>query len=144
MSTVFEMIIEGQIPGKFVWQDDRCVAIMTIEPVATGHVLIIPRAPIDKWTDLEPADLDHVMRVAQILGKAQEKAFGVPRTAVIIAGFEVPHTHVHVIPAVSEEQASLRGARKAEDADLDDAATKIREVLSGEGYGAQVASSLPE
>lgn len=138
MSTVFEMIIEGQIPGKFVWKDDRCVAIMTIEPVASGHVLVIPRAPIDKWTDLDPADLDRVMRVAQIIGRAQEEAFGVPRSAVVIAGFEVPHTHVHVIPAVTESQASLRGAKAASDEELNQAADKLRAVLREQGYGAEV------
>ena len=138
MSTVFEMIIEGQIPGKFVWKDDRCVAIMTIEPVAPGHVLVIPRAPISKWTELDPADLDRVMRVAQIIGRAQEDAFDVPRSVVVIAGFEVPHTHVHVIPAVTESQASLRGAKAASDEDLSQAADKLRAVLRKQGYEAEV------
>jgi histidine triad (HIT) family protein len=134
MSTVFEMIVDGQIPGRFVWADDTCVAILTIEPVAPGHVLVIPRQPVDKWTDLEPGVLDHVMRVAQIIGKAQEVTFSVPRTVVIIAGFEVPHTHVHVIPATSEGAASLKGARAADAVDLDEVAHALREVLRNEGH----------
>ncbi len=138
MSTVFELIIAGQIPGRFVWADDKCVAIMTIQPVAPGHVLVIPRAPIDKWTDLDPADLGHVMKVAQIIGQAQEEAFDVPRTAVVIAGFEVPHVHVHVIPALSEAQASLTGARDASSQELDEAANAVRSALKQQGHGANV------
>lgn len=138
MSTVFEMIINGEIPGRFVWADEECVVIMTIEPVATGHVLVIPRLPVSKWTQLEPETLYHVMRVGQIVGLAQEIAFDVPRAAVVIAGFEVPHVHVHVIPATSEDQASLRGARAATEAELDDAARRLREVLRDEGYSANV------
>lgn len=138
MSTVFEMIIAGEIPGRFVWADTVCVAIMTIEPVADGHVLVIPREPISKWTELEPEDLDHVMGVARTIALAQEIAFDVPRTTVIIAGFEVPHVHVHVIPATSEAQASLRGAHSAAPADLDRAARTLREELRAEGHSANV------
>mgnify|MGYP002737213792 CR=1 FL=1 len=141
MSTVFEMIIDGQIPGTFVWKDETCVAIMTIEPVAPGHVLVIPRAPISKWTDLPSSDLEHVMRVAQVIGQAQEVAFDVPRTAVVIAGFEVPHTHVHVIPAVSEAQASLGGARPASAEDLADAAQKLRTALVAAGFSDEVPAA---
>ncbi len=138
MSTVFELIMDGKIPGRFVWSDDVCVAIMTIEPVATGHVLVIPRKPVDKWTDLEPTDLDHLMRVAQILGKAQEQAFDVPRSAVIIAGFEVPHAHIHVIPARSEAAASLSNARAEDSIALDEAGHALREVLRNQGHTAHL------
>lgn len=142
MSTVFEMIINQEIPGLFVWSDEKCVSIMTIAPIAPGHVLVIPREPIDKWTDLEARDLDHVMRVAQIIGRAQEKAFNVPRSAVIIAGFEVPHTHVHVVPAETEAAASLQFAREVPAEELDEAATRLRDVLAQEGYGDYVPAQV--
>lgn len=138
MSTVFEMIIEEQIPGVFVWSDEAVVAIMTIQPVAPGHTLVIPRKAIDKWTDLPKELLDHVMRVAQDIGKAQEQAFGVPRAAVVIAGFEVPHTHVHVIPAENEQAASLMFAREAKSEDLEAAANKLRAALVEDGHGDRV------
>lgn len=146
MSTVFEMIIDQEIPGLFVWADETCVAIMTIEPIAPGHVLVIPRDPIDKWTDLPPADLDHVMRVAQVIGGAQEEAFNVPRSAVIIAGFEVPHTHVHVVPAETQDAASLTFAREVPAEELEGAAEVLRETLREEGHGANVppAATSPE
>lgn len=138
MSTVFEMIIREEIPGLFVWSDDSCVAIMTIEPISPGHVLVIPRDPISKWTDLPEALLDHVMNVAQVIGQAQEAAFDVPRVAVIIAGFEVPHTHVHVVPAVTEASASLQFAREAPAEQLEEAAKKLRGALVAAGHGDHV------
>ncbi len=138
MSTVFELIIRGDIPGRFIWADDVCVAILTIEPVSAGHALVIPREPVSKWTDLQPSVLDHVMRVAQIIGQAQEQAFGVPRTAVVIAGFEVPHTHVHVIPAKNEEAISLANARPAQPRELDEAGHALRDALRRLGHTAHL------
>lgn len=142
MSTVFELIIDGQIPGRFVWADDVCVAIMTIEPVAPGHALVIPREPVDKWTELSEGVLAHVMHVAQKIGRAQEAAFDVPRTAVVIAGFEVPHTHVHVIPARAEGAASLTNASPADAEELDGDALALRDALVSAGYGEFVPTEV--
>lgn len=138
MTTVFEMIIDREIPGNFVWEDDHCVAILTIEPVAPGHTMVIPREPISRWTDLPSALLDHLLQVAQVIAKAQETAFAVPRVSVVIAGFEVPHTHVHLIPSRTEADCLLSEAQKADPADLAAAAEKIREALDEAGYGDSV------
>lgn len=142
MTTLFEMIIAEKIPGNFVWADDRCVAILTIEPVSPGHTLVIPREPVDKWTDLAPESLDHLMRVAQIIGRAQEKAFSVARSVVVIAGFEVPHTHVHVIPARTEADHMLSHAKAASASELADAANSLRDTLRTQGYSARVPLEL--
>ncbi len=75
------------------------VAFLTIEPMTQGHTLVVPRAEIDNWQDVEAGVFANVMAVAQRIGKAQSKAFGVERTGLIIAGLEVPHLHVHVFPA---------------------------------------------
>ncbi len=142
MSTVFEMIIDGKIPGRFVWADDECVVFATIEPVTSGHMLVVPRQAIDKWTDLPASLLSHMFEVAQIVGKAQEHAFGVPRSGVVIAGFEVPHSHIHVIPAKSEADIRLSGAQAASSSSLDDAANALRDTLRREGYSAHVPMEL--
>jgi len=135
MSTVFEMIIAREIPGTFVWEDEKCVGIMTIEPIAPGHALVIPREPISKWTDLSPDLLSHVALTAQKIGAAQEVAFGVPRATLIIAGFEVPHTHLHVVPARSESDVQLSHARADDPANIAEAAKRLRVALRGAGYG---------
>ena len=99
MASVFTMIMNREIPGRFVYEDDAVVAFLTIEPMTPGHTLVVPRDEIDNWQDLDPAVLDRVMHVAQRIGKAVCAAFGSTRAGVIIAGLEVPHLHVHVFPA---------------------------------------------
>ena len=71
MPTLFSKIIAGEIPGRFVWSDDRCVAFLTIEPLTPGHVLVVPREEVPVWTDVEPALMGHLTAVAQTIGRAQ-------------------------------------------------------------------------
>ncbi|MFF5288916.1 HIT family protein [Paractinoplanes globisporus] len=99
MPTLFTRIINGDLPGRFVWTDDRAVAFLTIAPLTAGHTLVVPRAEVDDWTDLEPQLLAHVMTVSRTIGAALKRAFDAPRAGLVVAGFEVPHAHVHVFPA---------------------------------------------
>ena len=99
MSTIFTKIIDGEIPGRFVWKDDQCVAFMDIMPASEGHLLVVPRAEIDRWPDL-PEDLAaHLFSVAHKISGALDDAFDKDRVALMIAGFDVPHTHIHMFPA---------------------------------------------
>ncbi|MBU2669032.1 HIT family protein [Actinoplanes bogorensis] len=99
MATIFTQIINGDLPGRIVWSDDRVAAFLTIAPLTAGHTLVVPREEIDDWTQL-PADLlGHVMAVSHRIGAAVKKAYSAPRAGLVIAGFEVPHAHVHVFPA---------------------------------------------
>lgn len=98
MSSVFSMIIDGRLPGRFVWSDERCVAFLTINPIRHGHTLVVPREEIDHWVDLDPDLNAHLMVVAQRVARAQMDAFSPERIGMIIAGLEVPHVHLHTIP----------------------------------------------
>jgi diadenosine tetraphosphate (Ap4A) HIT family hydrolase len=110
MTTVFTRIIDGEIPGTFVWRDERCVAFLSINPMAPGHTLVVPIEEIDHWID-GPADLvAHLFAVTHTIGLAQRAAFGCERIGVIVAGYEVPHTHVHVIPTATMGQLSFANA----------------------------------
>lgn len=82
------------------------------------------------------------MKVARIIGIAQEKAFGVSRAGLVIAGFEVPHTHLHVIPLRTEADVLLSNAVKATDEELDKAMTKLRDTLLSQGHGSHVPESM--
>jgi histidine triad (HIT) family protein len=99
MPSVFTMIINGDLPGRIVYSDDEVVAFLTIEPMTPGHTLVVPRAEVDNWQDVEPALFHTVMDVAQRIGRAVCSAFDADRAGMIIAGLEVPHLHVHVFPA---------------------------------------------
>ena len=134
MTTVFTRVIAGELPGTFVWRDDRCVAFMSINPIATGHALVVPRDEIDHWIDA-PADLvAHLFEVTRVIGLAQRDAFDCARIGVIVAGYEVPHAHIHVIPTNSMADVSFANAAASVDpTDLDAAAEAIRESLRGMG-----------
>ena len=99
MATIFTQIINGDIPGRMIWTDDRVAAFLTIAPLTAGHTLVVPRDEIDDWTQLSPELLGHVMAVSHRVGAALKKAYEAPRVGLVIAGFEVPHAHVHVFPA---------------------------------------------
>ena len=132
MSTVFSKIIAGDIPGRIVYQDDTVAAFLTIEPVAYGHTLVVPVEEIDKWTDI-PAELwAHMNDVAQKIGKVIDDEFDAERAGYLIAGFEVPHAHIHVFPANDMSGYSLANALRADDTDpakMDAAAETIRDGL---------------
>jgi histidine triad (HIT) family protein len=130
MASVFTLIMDGTIPGHFVWRDDICVAIMTIQPIRAGHVLVIPREEIDHWNDV-PADVAaHLMQISQKIANALKKAFPSQRVGLMIAGLEVPHTHLHIVPIDSMNDLSFSFAKNAAADDLAQAAEKIRTALA--------------
>lgn len=135
MSTVFSKIIAGDIPGRIVYQDDTVAAFLTIEPVAYGHTLVVPVEEIDKWTDM-PADLwAHMNEVAQNIGRVIVEKFDAERAGYLIAGFEVPHAHIHVFPANDMSGYSLSTAMRHDETDaakMDAAADTIREALKAQ------------
>lgn len=140
MPTIFTRIIAGEIPGTFVWRDDVCVVFLSINPMAHGHVLVVPRAEVDHWVDLDEATVAHLTRVAHAVGRAQVTAFACDRVGVIIAGYEVPHVHVHVIPTTDMRQLSFaNAAASVSREELAAAAASLRAALTAAGH-AEVVS----
>ena len=139
MSTVFTKIIEVEIPGRFVWQDERCVGFLSIDPLAQGHTLVVPREEHDHWVDL-PEDLAaHLMVVSQRIGRAIDAVWRPARVGQMIQGFEVTHTHVHVWPAETVEQFQFVNVlRDPDPAWMDEAAERIRAALVEAGHGSAV------
>lgn len=130
MATVFSRIIAGELPGVFVWRDDHAVAFLSINPLNNGHVLVVPRAEVDHWLDLDSALAQHLMLVSQAIGKALELAFSPQRIGLVIAGFEVPHCHVHVVPMEDMHHLDFQNAAASVDpAELDQNAKRIRAAL---------------
>ncbi|PKY71306.1 HIT family protein [Brevibacterium ravenspurgense] len=131
MASIFTKILDGDIPGTFVYEDDRCAAFMDITPMTDGHVLVIPREEIDHWLDMPEELTSHLMAVAQKIGKAQKKTFSCERVGVMIQGFEVAHVHIHVWPTNSIDDFRLdnkHGSTEAED--IAEAAEKIKAALA--------------
>jgi len=118
MSTIFTKIIDGDIPGTFVHRDDRCVVFMSINPMAPGHALVVPIEEIDHWVEASPDLAAHLFEVSHRVSKAQHRAFGCERVGVIIAGYEVPHAHIHLVP--TNEMSELSFANAAANVERDD------------------------
>lgn len=141
MPTIFSRIISGEFPGRFIWRDERCVAFLTINPLKPGHTLVVPIAEVDHWLDLEPSLAAHLMTVSQTVGKAIARSFRPARVGLIIAGLEVRHTHLHLVPI--DTVADLDFAQAEQNPDpvaLDDAAEMIRTALREMGYGRQIGA----
>ncbi len=134
MASLFTKIIDGELPGRFVWRDDDAVAFLTINPLQPGHTMVVPRAEVEDWLDLEPSLAAHLMEVAQAIGLAQREAFDPRRVGMIIAGLEVPHVHLHVVPIRSEADLSFAHAdQDPSDASMDGAAASLRAALRSLG-----------
>src|SRR5512139_840408 len=134
MTSVFSKIISGELPAHFVWKDPEVVAFLSIAPLTAGHTLVVPREEIDQWTDMDGALLSRCVAVAHSIGQGVKRAFDAPRAGMIIAGFEVPHMHVHVAPVWGLEDFDFGRVKQADQAELADAARKLRAAMSGLGF----------
>ncbi|MBX7245982.1 MAG: HIT family protein [Candidatus Sumerlaeaceae bacterium] len=135
MPSLFTRIINGELPGRFVWKDDVCVGMLTIAPMNPGHTLIIPREEVDHWVDMKPDLSSHLFGVAQSVSKAIHHAFQLKKVGLIIAGLEVLHTHIHLVPINNIRDMDFdRQDKNAKPEDLDAAADKIRTALRELGY----------
>ena len=135
MASIFTRIIRGELPGRFVWKDEKAVAFLTIAPIRKGHTLVVPREEIDHWLDLPPELARHLTDVAQSVGKGIQQAFQPVKVGMTIAGLEVPHVHLHLLPIWDLQDLNFANQQKDPDpAELDDAAEKIRAALRELGY----------
>ncbi len=134
MPTIFTRIIDGELPGRFVWADDSCVGFLSINPLQPGHTLVVPRAEVDHWVDLEPELATHLMGVSHQIARAADTAFSPVKVGLMIAGLEVPHVHLHVVPIRGVHDLDFANADPDPDpAVLDDAADRLRDALRSAG-----------
>ena len=131
MATIFTRIIDGELPARFVYSDDRCVAFLSINPLRPGHTLVVPRAEVDHWIDLDAGEWQHLTQVARQLGAALHRAFQPTKIGMMLAGLEVPHVHIHLVPIDGVHDLDFDNADRdpAEEA-LDDAAERIRNAVA--------------
>jgi len=136
VTTIFSRIIEGEIPGRFVWRDDQVVAFLPIALLAPGHTLVVPIEPVDHWIDLDPALNASVWGVAQTIGRALDSIYRPSKVGVLVVGEEVPHAHIHLVPFTQLSQMSFanQDTDPAPEA-LDQQAAALREALRADGHG---------
>jgi len=127
--TIFSRIIAGELPGQFVHRDDLVVAFLSIQPLSVGHTLVVPRLEIDDWLGCPDEVRDRMFEVAQRVGRAIRDVYTPPRVGLVIAGFEVPHMHVHVFGVAGLESFDFRLAREASQEELAVVAGRLRSAL---------------
>ena len=103
--TIFSKIINGDIAGHFVYQDDICVVLMDVFPSVPGQVLVIPREPIDYLFDVPDDTYQHLHAITKKITKALDTVFNTSRTCVVVEGFEVPHAHIKLYPLHKDQTA---------------------------------------
>ena len=139
MSTLFTKIIDGELPGRFVWSDDRAVGFLSINPLGPGHTLVVPREEVDQWIDAELGLLAHLTSVAHAIGAAQRSVWDPPRVGLVGVGFEVPHLHLHIFPAWEMADFDFaRAAKSVDDAEQDAHADALRGALRAAGHSDHV------
>ena len=140
MPTIFTRILRGEEPARFVWRDDLCGAFLSAHPLRPGHTLVVPVEEVDSWLDLDTKLTGHLIGVSRVVGRALQRVFNTAKIGLLIAGLEVPHVHVHLVPI--HGLYDLDFDRQDPDPDpamMDDAAEAIRSALRALG-----ADHVPE
>lgn len=108
MASIFTKIINREIPAHIVYEDEKTMAFLDIRPAQPGHMLVVPKAEIDQFQDLDNDTYQAVMATVKLMAERIKDKLHVKRVGVIIYGFDVPHVHVHVIPMPKPGLISIR------------------------------------
>jgi histidine triad (HIT) family protein len=112
MASVFTKIIAGELPCYRIHEDELILSFLALDQVNLGHTLVIPKTEINSWLEV-PADIyTRIHLNSQKIGAAIKKATGCPRVGQMVAGFEVPHYHLHLIPAWSIPDLNFSRAQR--------------------------------
>lgn len=111
MPTIFSKIIAGEIPCYKVAEDDEFLSFLDIRPIVYGHTLVIPKKEIDYYFDLDDETLGRMNTFAKKIASILKQEINCLRIGVMIAGLEVPHAHIHLIPMNSIGDLSFTNER---------------------------------
>lgn len=127
MATLFSRIIAGEIPSHKIAENDEFFAFLDINPVATGHTLVVPKTEVDYIFDIDDALLGRMMAFAKQVARAQKAAIPCKRIGLTVIGLEVPHAHIHLIPITKESDIYFgKNKQTPSQEELADIAEKIR------------------
>ena len=130
MSSVFTKIINRELPGHFLYEDDVCIAILDVFPTCKGQSLVIPKEEVDYVFDLDDATYNHIFGVAKKISQAIDKALAPDRTCLVVEGTEVPHVHIKIYPITGKRlQPFVEMGEQADPEELKVVATQIQAAL---------------
>lgn len=128
---VFCKIVAGEIPAYKIWEDDDFLAFLSNKPIKKGHTLIIPKKHLPDLFEMEDDHLSKLMIASKPLARALKKSLK-PKTGkigIMVAGLEVPHTHIHLISMDSEGDLDFSKAKDVTNEELKDISSQIQRSL---------------
>lgn len=135
MSTLFTKIINREIPGFFIYEDDICAVFLDKFPAVSGQTVVVPKEETDYIFDLPDETYLHLCAIAKLVAKALDAVYQTERTCIVVEGFEVPHAHIKMYPMTSTEQplgAVLPLQKEAKDDELAESAQRIQSTLEAQ------------
>ena len=128
--SIFSKIAAGEIPSYKCAESEKFYAFLDINPVARGHVLVIPRREVDYIFDMEDDELAEFQLFAKRVAKALKAAFPCKKVAQVVLGLEVPHAHIHLIPMNTEADVDFRREKlQLSQEEFQDIAARIRDAF---------------
>lgn len=112
--SIFTKIIKGEIPCYKIYEDEKVFAMLDIEPLSNGHVLVIPKKQVDLLWDLEQSDYDYLWQIAKKIAQKIQAEMKPIRVGVVVEGFGVPHAHIHLVPLYDKNVLQLHHGYPAE------------------------------
>jgi histidine triad (HIT) family protein len=112
MPSIFSKIITGDIPCYKVAENEHCFAFLDINPLSEGHSLVVPKKEVDYLFDLDNETYIKLMQFSKMVAVAIKKAVPCNRVTSVVLGFEVPHAHIHLIPAKNEKEVNFSNPKK--------------------------------
>jgi len=130
MTSIFTKLINREIPGHIVAEDENYIAFLDIMPLVRGHVLVVPKQEISYIFDMDDQLLAGLHVFSKRVAKAIDKTIKCTRVGVAVIGLEVPHVHIHLVPLNSMDDINFtRSKLKLDDEELAEIAEKIREAV---------------
>lgn len=129
MASIFTKIINREIPGHIVAEDDNFIAFLDINPNAKGHTLCVPKKEVNKLFDLDDDTYVQLMQFAKKVGLGIRKSIHCKRVGMSVVGLEVPHVHVHLIPLNKMSEMTFQEKVKMQDDELKEVARKIADAI---------------
>jgi histidine triad (HIT) family protein len=130
MPSIFSRIIQGEIPCYKIAEDERFFAFLDINPLARGHVLVVPKKETDYLFDIADQDLADMMLFSKKIARAIQKVIPCERIGVAVIGLEVPHAHIHLVPLKNMGDLNFANPKlKLSKEEFSEIAVKIREAV---------------
>ncbi len=117
--SIFTKIIRGEVPGYKVYEDEKVYAMLDIEPLSDGHVLVFPKAQVDLLWDLPDEEYEYLWQISKKIAREMQEVFQPQRVGAVVEGFGVPHAHIHLVPLYDKDVLELHHGYPVRDSSED-------------------------